>query len=51
MDKNINYINLSGEFLNKHKELHTFENFWFDEDGVYRCYKDENGLINRFEEY
>lgn len=44
-------INLSGEFLNKYPEIHNFKDMKFDNEAIYKCFKDESGKIVDYEEF
>lgn len=45
------YIKVSGKFLNEHPELHKFSDFKFDDNGIYNCGKNKEGIIIDFEEF
>ncbi len=45
------YINVSGEFLNENPELHKFSDFNFNNESIYKCGKNNEGIIIDFEEF
>lgn len=45
------YINVSGKFLNDNPQNHKFRDFIFNDDSIYKCIKDKNGLIIDCTEY
>lgn len=45
------YVNLSGEFLNKHKEMIKFKDVTFNDESIYKCITDSQGIIVEYEEY
>jgi len=42
---------LSGKFLNEHPELHKFQDFKFDDNGVYHCKRNKQGIITDITEF
>ena len=45
------YINVSGKFLNDNPTKHKFGDFHFNEESIYKCTKDKDGIIDDCIEY
>ena len=50
-NKVVEYIKVSGKFLNENPQLHKYPDFKFENDNIYNCGKNKEGIIIDFEEY